>query len=74
MRNFYLTAGIDGRKTELCGGPQRKDGEMTVEIRQRDEGQSVVAFILRCEVFSGELVTSVFDSDGKEVAEFTTNR
>lgn len=74
MRNFYLTAGIDGRKTTLCGGPRAKDGEMTVEVRQRDEGSSVVAFTLYCHELNGVLTTYVRDGSGKTVAEFTTNR
>lgn len=74
MRNFYLTAGIDGRKTKLCGGPRSKDGEMTVEVRQRDEGSSVVAFTLYCHELNGVLTSFVIDGSGKTVAEFTTNR
>jgi len=74
MRNFYLTAGIDGRKEPLCGGPRAKDGEMTVEIRQRDEGCSVVAFTLNCHELNGILTTSVIDRNGKIVAAFTTTR
>lgn len=69
-----MTAGIDGRKTKLCGGPRAKDGEMTVEVRQRDEGSSVVAFTLYCHELNGVLTTYVMDGSGKTVAKFTTNR
>ena len=51
-----------------------KDGEMTVEVRQRDEGRSVVAFKLYCHELNGVLTTYVIDGSGKTVAEFTTNR
>ncbi len=37
VRNFWIDANIDGRKTRLSGGPIRKDGgfELTVYIRNR---------------------------------------
>lgn len=73
MRNFYLTADIDGRKTLLTGGPAAKQGEMTVTIRQRDHGESVVAFRVYCEEHDGVLTTYVYHADNK-VAEFTTER
>jgi hypothetical protein len=38
VRNFYLEADVEGRKTKLRGGPARKDGSMTVTLTQRDEG------------------------------------
>ena len=36
LRNFWIDAKIDGRKTELEGGPQAKDGGLSVDILQRD--------------------------------------
>jgi hypothetical protein len=37
VRNFWLEATIDGRQTDLSGGPRAKDGgfELTVYVRQR---------------------------------------
>lgn len=74
MRNFYLTADIDGRETLLTGGPRAKDGNMRVEIRQRDNGHSVVAFSIGCIEFDGKLITTVFDHNGDRVAQFETDR
>ena len=74
MRNFYLTADIDGRQTLLTGGPRAKDGEMRVEIRQRDDGYSVVAFVIKCIERNGKLITEVFNQDGVEVVRFETDR
>ena len=37
VRPFYISADIEGRKTELTGGPRRKDGYMNIEITQREE-------------------------------------
>lgn len=74
MRNFYMEADIDGRMNLVTGGPAAKDGEMTVTIRQRDEGNSVVAFRIRCMEREGMLKTVVFDNEGYPVAEFATKR
>ena len=48
MRPFWLNANIEGRNTDLCGGPRRKDGIMNIDIRQRDNGNSVTAFKIEC--------------------------
>lgn len=64
MRNFYLTADIDGRQTLLTGGPRAKDGGMTIELRQRDNGISVVSLYVRCFERNGKLVTKVIFPDG----------
>ena len=74
MRNFYLTADIDGRQTLLTGGPRAKDGEMRVEIRQRKEGKSVVACKIKCTEFNGYLTTTVLDDEGFEIVTFATRR
>lgn len=74
MRNFYIEADIEGRKTMLTGGPAAKDGGMTVDIRQREEGNSVLAFRIECREYAGKLTTKVYDSTGHYVAEFKTKR
>jgi len=38
VRNFWIKADIDGRKTMLEGGPQRKDGGFSLTIFMRGEG------------------------------------
>ena len=73
MRNFYLTADIDGRQTLLSGGPRAKDGGMTIELRQRDNGISVVSLYVRCFERNGTLVTNVVLPDGS-AHEFETER
>lgn len=74
MRNFYLTADIDGRKTLLAGGPRAKNGEMHVVIRQRENGFSLRAFTIDCIERDGKLITTVYDNDGLSVAKFETDR
>lgn len=74
MRNFYLTADIDGRQTYLHGGPRGKEGGMVVDIRQRDEGKSVVAFSIQCQELGGHLATTVYDGGGQKIAALFTER
>lgn len=38
VRPFYIRARIDGRHTELTGGPKSKDGNVYIDIYQRDKG------------------------------------
>ena len=73
MRPFWLDANIEGRQTNLCGGPRRKDGSMSIDIRQRDNGNSVTAFKIECESDGKTCVTRVYNSNGALVATHTTN-
>ena len=38
VRNFWISADVDGLASPLRGGPARKDGGFTLSIKQRDEG------------------------------------
>ena len=73
LRNFYVKARIDGRETELAGGPRRKDGGMTIRVLQRDEGEKLETVVIRCWEDCGTLVTDVEVSD-KIVASIRTRR
>lgn len=48
VRNFWLEAYIDGRKTPLRGGPRARSGGMTVTIWQRDQGSVARALDIEC--------------------------
>ena len=72
MRNFWLEADIDGRKTALSSGPTGKDGGMRITIRQRDKGESVVAFCISCREINGKLVTTVYGNGS--LLDFETER
>lgn len=74
VRNFWVDAHIDGRKTELSGGPVCKDGGMNVVIKQRSEGGIITAFKVCCYEVDGELVAEVVDGNGALVATCETNR
>lgn len=76
VRPFYMEANVDGRASQLSGGPKSKGGGMGVTIYQRDNG--AVSRIFRIESSStmrdGKLilVTSVFDKKGSIVAQEET--
>jgi len=72
VRPFYIDCRIDGRETPLAGGPRSGQGEMTAEITQRDHGEIVTAFTFRSRRHGDDLTTTVFDSEGKKLAEFNT--
>ena len=38
VRNWWIEADIDGRRTNLAGGPRNKDGGFELRIYQRDKG------------------------------------
>lgn len=71
-RNFWVECTVDGRETQLRGGPRRKDGGMTVRIYQRDEGCITRVLSANCLAASdGTLTTSVcYDAD-EESGTFT---
>ena len=73
MRPFWLDANVDGRKSNLCGGPRRRDGSMSIDIKQRDNGNSITAFKIECESDGKTCETRVYDSNGDLVATHTTN-
>ena len=40
VRNFWIEANVDGRKTKLTGGPRSKDGGLALDIFMRSDGAS----------------------------------
>ena len=44
VRPFFIDAKIEGRQTPLRGGPKRKDGDVTIDIYQRDDGEITKPF------------------------------
>ena len=75
IRNFYLDAEIDGRKTDLHGGPQSKKGGMDIRIWQRKEGKPVPAFNIICMEKNGRLITRVIPAETEApILEFETRR
>ena len=52
VRNFWVDAEIDGRRTYLSGGPQRKDGGFTLSVKVRDRGGIAKALLVSGRVLS----------------------
>ena len=74
VRNFWVDADIDGRKTMLSGGPAAKQGGMSVVIKQRSNGGIVKAAVVHCYEVDGKLITDVVNNDGELVATLETER
>lgn len=47
VRPFYIDAEIKGRKTRIQGGTARKDGDHTIHIYQRNNGDITEPFLIR---------------------------
>ena len=74
VRNFWIDADIDGRATELSGGPRAKDGGMSVTLKQRKEGGIFTALKIECMEYDGNLLTRVYNKDGNLVCVCETER
>ena len=60
MRNFYMKAKVDGRKTPLTGGPRNKDGAMFISLYQKEKGESVeVLKVVSSVLPNGKLRTAI---------------
>ena len=74
LRPFYVEANIDGRQTNIGGGPRAKDGQMNVYLMMRDNGKKKTAYRISC-FPTGEdmLCMQVIDSDGNVIHETITD-
>ena len=60
MRNFYMNAKVDGRKTPITGGPRNKDGAMFITLYQKEKGESVeILKVVSSVLPNGKLRTSI---------------
>ena len=73
LRNFWVTANVDGRSTDLEGGPRAKDGGMTITVLQRKNGTKKKAVVVRCWESDGELFTNV-KINGEDVGTVQSRR
>jgi hypothetical protein len=75
VRNFWLSADVDGRATEVSGGPRSKDGGLSATFYIRDEGSILEAVQVRAWAHSdGTLSVSAYvmdDAQRRETAEVT---
>ena len=74
LRPFYLQANIEGRKTELNGGPRAKDGHMNVCLLMRDKGAKKIAYKVNCyPLEDSKLCMEIKDSNGKVLTKTVTD-
>jgi len=70
VRNFWLSADIDGRSTMLDGGPRSKDGGFDLDIYQRANGSSEKALSVTGRAYpNGQVILRIFPGaygDGKD--------
>lgn len=69
VRNFWIEADIDGRRTELHGGPVRKDGGFDLRIYVRDNGSSKLALVIEGYEIDGNLRLNVWPKIEKLTSE-----
>ena len=74
VRNFYIKGSIDGRRTNLSGGPSRKDGGMVLNLTQRNNGSIEKSASIECFADGDVLRTIIYDKNGNTVLENITNR
>jgi hypothetical protein len=74
VRNFWINANIDGRETNLEGGPRAKEDGFTLVIKQRDNGNITIGARVNGYYDNGELVLEVVDAEGNVVLTNKTKR
>ncbi len=52
VRNFWLSADVDGRQSRVAGGPRAKDGGITLHLYQRAGGEVRTALRVYCHASS----------------------
>ena len=73
VRNFWVEADVDGRRTNVAGGPAAKNGGMDVTLYVRDQGAIHTAVQLYCRAFYDELIIDV-NVEGKSIQTIKTRR
>ncbi len=74
VRNFWISAVIDGLGSPVVGGPPQKDGGFELTIKQRHEGEIVPALTVEGREVDGELQLWVYDEFGRQVHKGETTR
>lgn len=79
VRNYWVAATIDGRRTPLTGGPRDASGGLELRILQKDRGNVITAaivsgYVLRDPDGRTRLALEVTDRNGDVVLRSTTYR
>jgi hypothetical protein len=53
MKNFFVSADVDGRKDILTFGPRSESGEMSLDLQVNDNGVSTRALRIYCRPLKG---------------------
>lgn len=63
VRNFWLSADIDGRSTLLEGGPRSRDGGFDLDVYQRADGSVVKTLAVTGRAYkNGDVKLRIFPS------------
>lgn len=74
VRNFWITADIDGRKSQIESGPIRRDGGIYLTIKMRDDGDvRNVLTVVGTAADDGALTLEIIDG-GKVIHTIHTRR
>ena len=73
IRNFWLTAHIDGSRSGWASGPRARDGGFTLEVFCRDRGAVTRPVRITGRCCDGDLSLDI-DDDGMRVFSKTTER
>ena len=74
VRNFWIEGLIDGRESNLVGGPKSKDGGFDIDIYQRDNGAVTNPLVITGRAFGDTLSLAIYTSTGEQIFEHTTKR
>jgi hypothetical protein len=75
VRNFWIEGHIDGRDSEVSGGPRNKDGGFRLAIFQRDDGSVRKALTIAGQTGTdGQLHLFVEDATNGQKWQITTKR
>lgn len=72
MRNFWCEVEVDGRKTDMAGGPRSREEGLKITLYQRKNGEKVKAMTVTC-VTSGDILMTVVEVGGERYR-FETER
>jgi hypothetical protein len=67
MRNFWIEGNVDGRRTQITGGPQGSGGGFSLVVYQRENNTSKVGVRVTGRVVNGELILDVDPGTVKNV-------
>ena len=60
LRNFWISANIDGRNTELKGGPKSKNGGLILNFLMREKGTKATVLTVNAYEENGQLYFHAF--------------